>query len=71
MSTHTSALLTFRSGATATLLTSYDSGVRRNQREFYGPAATLQVPDPNHFSGDRIVTDLFDDPQMIPSRTST
>jgi len=70
VATQNAALITFASGATATLITSYDSGVRRDQLEFYGSKATLQVPDPNHFDGDSRLTPSFDEPVTVPTRGS-
>lgn len=68
--TQNSALITFASGATATLVTSFDSGVRRDQLEFYGTSGTLQVPNPNHFEGDSTLTPVFEEPQVLPTRGS-
>ena len=50
--THVTALLRFASGATATLLTSFDVVASEHPRiEVYGSEGTLSVPDPNTFGG--------------------
>ena len=50
--THVSAQLEFVSGATATLVTSFDSPASELPRcEVYGTEATLSLPDPNTFGG--------------------
>ena len=50
--THVTGLLEFRSGAVATLMTSFDVQASRLPRmEIYGSEGTLEVPDPNTFGG--------------------
>jgi len=50
--THTSAAIEFRSGAIATLVTSFDAAATRYRHiEIYGSEGTLAVPDPNTFKG--------------------
>ncbi len=50
--THVAGLLEFVSGATATLVTSFDvKATRLRNIEIYGTDATLAVPDPNTFGG--------------------
>ncbi len=50
--THVSSLIDFQSGATATLMTSFDVAATRHRNiEIYGTEATLSVPDPNMFDG--------------------
>jgi predicted dehydrogenase len=50
--THVTVLLRFASGATATLLVTFDVAASALPRfEVFGEAATLGVPDPNTFSG--------------------
>ncbi|WNM31967.1 Gfo/Idh/MocA family oxidoreductase [Streptomyces sp. Li-HN-5-11] len=64
-------LLEFASGARATLITSFDSGVRRNLLELYGDEATLQVPDPNYFDGVGHIVPLHGEPEEVPAAGST
>ncbi len=50
--THVSAVLDFRDGSIATLITSFDVWSNNLPRiEIYGSEGTLSVPDPNHFRG--------------------
>jgi predicted dehydrogenase len=52
--THEAGLVDFASGATATVLTSFDvqtSTLPDPCFEIYGTAGTLALPDPNHFEG--------------------
>lgn len=50
--THVSSAIEFASGATATLVTSFDVQASRYRCiEVYGSEATLAVPDPNTFGG--------------------
>jgi len=50
--THVSSLIEFESGATATLVTSFDVQASKYRCiEVYGSEATLSVPDPNSFGG--------------------
>ncbi len=53
VSTHTSGLLEFASGAIGTLIISFDifGGSSLPRIEIYGTAGTLIVPDPNTFGG--------------------
>ena len=54
--THVAVLAEFESGATATIVLSFESPLRRSLIEITGSEATLQVPDPNEFSGDIVVS---------------
>ena len=50
--THVSSIIEFASGASATLVTSFDVKASRYRNiEIYGTEATLSVPDPNTFGG--------------------
>jgi predicted dehydrogenase len=51
--THVSGLLQFKSGAQATIMTSFDikGGHGHTPIEIYGTEGSLQVPDPNTFGG--------------------
>jgi len=52
VSTHVSGLLQFRNGAVINMTMSFDvAGHKHVPLEIYGTAATLIVPDPNHFGG--------------------
>lgn len=52
VATHIAGLLTFRGGAVATLVTSFDVWQHSMPNiEIYGSEGTLRVPDPNTFSG--------------------
>ena len=54
--THVAALAEFESGATATIVLTFESPLRRTLIEITGSDATLEVTDPNEFGGDlRIV----------------
>jgi predicted dehydrogenase len=60
--THVSSLIEFRSGATATLVTSFDVKASRFRNiEIYGSEATLSVPDPNTFAGPVSVRGVISD----------
>lgn len=50
--THVAALVEFDAGATATMIFSFESPMRRGLIEVTGSAKTMEVPDPNLFSGD-------------------
>jgi predicted dehydrogenase len=50
--TYVSALLSYASGATATLVFSFDSPAREALIEVAGTEATMSLPDPNRFDGD-------------------
>ncbi len=49
------ALLSFESGATAVLVTSFDSEIARTTIEYTGTQGAVQSPDPNQFGGTVIV----------------
>jgi predicted dehydrogenase len=50
--THVSGLLQFKNGAVVTMTMSFDvAGHKHVPLEIYGTAATMIVPDPNHFGG--------------------
>lgn len=49
--THVAVLAEFDSGATATIVLSFESPLRRELIEITGTEATLEVPDPNEFGG--------------------
>ena len=51
--THIAGLVRFASGATATVVTSFDvaGGSSHGPLEIWGTGGTLQVPDPNTFGG--------------------
>jgi predicted dehydrogenase len=49
--THIVGTLRFESGAIVTLVTSFDTYMRRDAIELYGTKGTLYVPDPNFFGG--------------------
>jgi predicted dehydrogenase len=54
--THVAALAEFESGATATIVLTFESPLQRSLVEITGSDATLEVTDPNEFGGDlRIV----------------
>lgn len=60
--THVVALLRFVSGATATLMTSFDVVASEHPRiEIYGSEGTLSVPDPNTFGGPVRIRRIGDD----------
>jgi len=60
--THVSSLIEFRSGAMATLVTSFDVQASRYRCiEVYGSEATLSVPDPNTFGGPVAIKRQSDD----------
>lgn len=49
--THVTGILDFKSGATATITTSFDvSAARTPFIEIYGEDGTISLPDPNHFN---------------------
>jgi predicted dehydrogenase len=50
--TYVSALMSYASGATATLVFSFDSPAREALIEVAGTEATMSLPDPNRFDGD-------------------
>jgi predicted dehydrogenase len=50
--THVTGILNFDSGATATILTTFDVFYKQQARfEIYGTGGTMIVPDPNYFGG--------------------
>ncbi|MFH1706590.1 MAG: Gfo/Idh/MocA family oxidoreductase [Planctomycetota bacterium] len=54
--THLAAVLDFRSGAIATLVTSFDVWAHTHSCiEIYGSEGSLRVPDPNGFGGDVLI----------------
>jgi predicted dehydrogenase len=57
------ALLEFESGAIGTLLTSFESGVRRDVLEFHGRQATLAVPNPTRFEGQNTLVPIGREPE--------
>ena len=60
------ALLSFESGATITLGTSWDVWSHdHNHMELYGELGTLYVPDPNFFGGELRITDR-EEPAATP-----
>lgn len=65
------ALLEFGSGARATLITSFESGIRRNLLEIHGTEASLDVPDPNHFAGTGTLVPLHGASESVPAVGST
>lgn len=52
--TTVSALYEFSSGAHATASFSFDSGIRRATLDVTGDLGTIEVPDPNRFTGDTV-----------------
>jgi predicted dehydrogenase len=54
--THVAILAAFDSGATSTMVFSFESPLRRGLIEITGSDATIQVPDPNNFGGEIRVT---------------
>ncbi|WLW57923.1 hypothetical protein [Streptomyces sp. YU58] len=65
------ALLEFASGARATLVTSFDSGIRRDLLELHGTEASLEIPDPNRFAGTGRFVPLHAEPEDVPAVGST
>jgi len=61
------ALLEFTGGARAALITSFDSGVRRDLLEIHGTRATLDVPNPTRFIGNARLHPLHGTPEDVPS----
>jgi predicted dehydrogenase len=60
--THVTALLRFASGASASLLTSFDVAASALPRfEVFGEAGTMAIPDPNTFGGPVRVRGIGDD----------
>jgi predicted dehydrogenase len=68
--THVAALVEFDSGATATLVLSFESPLRRSLIEITGSDATMEVPDPNRFGGDIRVTLPTDDEPSTTTPTA-
>src|SRR4029079_17714637 len=52
VATDVQALVEFRGGASALALFSFDSPLPRTLLEVTGPTGSLEVPDPNRFTGD-------------------
>jgi predicted dehydrogenase len=65
------ALLEFASGATAALVTSFDSGIRRDLLELHGTEATLEVPNPSRFEGICRTVSLREQAVDLPATGST
>ncbi|WSQ14020.1 Gfo/Idh/MocA family oxidoreductase [Streptomyces sp. NBC_01231] len=65
------ALLEFASGSQATLVTSFDSGIRRDLLELHGTEASLVVPDPNRFEGTGKFVPFHAPAQDVPAVGST
>jgi predicted dehydrogenase len=65
------ALLEFVSGACATVITSFDSGIHRDLLEFHGTKASLEVPDPNRFAGTGRFVPRHGEPEDVPAVGST
>jgi len=65
------ALLEFESGAISTLLSSFDSAVRRDLLEISGTEATLQVPNPSRFEGSSLLVPRRSEPEVVPTVGST
>lgn len=64
--THVAVLAEFESGATGTLVLSFESPLRRDLIEITGTEATLEVPDPNEFGGElRIVPPTNEDATSV------
>lgn len=68
--TQFTALLEFQSGAIGTLLSSFESGVRRDLLEFHGTHATLQVPNPTRFEGQNTLVPIGYEPEELPNAGS-
>lgn len=64
------ALLDFASGATAALIASFDSGVRRDLLELQGTAATLDIPNPSRFEGVCRTVSIHEETFDLPSTRS-
>ena len=71
MPTHVSSMIEFVSGASATLVTSFDvKATRLRNIEIYGTEGTLALPDPNTFGGPlKVRSILADDWRDIPLPT--
>jgi predicted dehydrogenase len=65
------ALLEFESGAIGTLLSSFDSAVRRDLLELSGTEATLQIPNPSRFDGSNMLVPLRSEPEVVPTVGTT
>ncbi|MEU0724316.1 Gfo/Idh/MocA family oxidoreductase [Streptomyces sp. NPDC006140] len=65
------ALLEFASGARAVLVTSFDSGIRRDLLELHGMEASLEVPNPNRFEGTGRLVPFHAEPEDVPAIGST
>lgn len=60
------ALLEFESGAIITMVTSWDVwGHGHTPMELYGTKASLDVPDPNFFGGDLVLTEARTEAQKV------
>ena len=69
--THVSSMIDFVSGASATLVTSFDvKATRFRNIEIYGTEGTLALPDPNTFGGPLKVRNILaDDWRELPLAT--
>lgn len=66
--TNVQGLLEFKSGATVTLLASWDVWSHRHgHMELYGTEGSLFLPDPNFFSGDVLITSRDSAPHAAPA----
>jgi predicted dehydrogenase len=69
--THVSALLEFRSGASAQIVFSFDSKLRRTGFvEIAGTEGTAVFPDPNTFEGETLIHDEGDEARTIAPQGS-
>ena len=69
--THVAALLRFTGGASAQVVFSFDSPVRRTVLEITGRDATLILPDPNEFDGEvGLVRSGADAPEVLAATTA-
>lgn len=65
--THVAALYEFEGGQSAQCTFSFDSAIRRTLFEVTGTDGALVVPDPNTFTGDLLVHDGGERPEVVPS----
>jgi predicted dehydrogenase len=70
VATHTSALLQFERGPSATMIFSFDSPRRRTLLEVSGTDATMVLPDPNTFGGQLAVQGLTDAQPVVVETTT-
>ncbi len=65
--THIAGVMQFKNGATGTIITSFDVWRADNPRiEIYGSKGSMQVPDPNGFSGPVRITKAGGEWQEVP-----